>query len=37
MQQLQQGSQQRLVDLQQRHLKHIESLQDQHEQEVSVC
>ena len=36
MQQLQLGSQQRVADLQQRHLKHIESIQDQHEQEVNI-
>lgn len=36
MQQLQQSSQLRIADLQQRHTKHIEALQEEHEQEVSV-
>lgn len=36
MQQLQHSSQQRVTDLQQRHVKHIENLQDQHEKEVRI-
>lgn len=32
---LQEGSQQRILELQQRHAKHIESLQNEHEQEVT--